>query len=67
MARPRSAISVRFARSIVRPMGPRQGFEVEAKGKLAALVGEELFPQSHGHKGADLVAGEGLEPPTPGL
>lgn len=26
---------------------PWQGFEVEVKGKLAALVGGELFPQAH--------------------
>ena len=31
----------------VHPKGPWQGFEVEVKGKLAALLGGELFPQAH--------------------
>jgi len=32
---------------IINPKRPWQGFEVEVKGKLAALVGGELFPQAH--------------------
>lgn len=51
----------------VHPKGPWEGFEVEVKGKLAALVGGELFPQAHYNSGPRVVAGEGLEPPTPGL
>jgi site-specific DNA recombinase len=52
---------------IVHPRGPWQGFEVEVKGKLAALAGGELFPQARYNSGSYVVAGEGLEPPTPGL
>lgn len=52
---------------IVRPKGPWEGFEVEVKGKLAALVGGGLFPEAHHISGSYVVAGEGLEPPTPGL
>ncbi|WP_082907737.1 recombinase family protein [Bradyrhizobium neotropicale] len=51
----------------VHPKGPGEGFEVEVKGKLAALVGGQLFPQAHHSSGSHVVAGEGLEPPTPGL
>jgi site-specific DNA recombinase len=51
----------------VHPKGRWQGFEVEVKGKLAALVGRHLFPQAHHNSGSRMVAGEGLEPPTPGL
>ena len=71
---------------IVHPKGPWEGFEVEVKGKLAALVRGGVFPGAHHHSGGHvvagdryspkptfegsgsrLVAGEGLEPPTPGL
>jgi site-specific DNA recombinase len=31
---------------IVRPKGPWQGFKVEVKGKLAALVGGGVFPKA---------------------
>ncbi|WP_349629023.1 zinc ribbon domain-containing protein [Bradyrhizobium diazoefficiens] len=54
-------------RVIVHPKGPWEGFEVEVRGKLAALVGGALFPQAHHSSGSYVVAGEGLEPPTPGL
>jgi hypothetical protein len=43
----------------VHPKGPWQGFEVEVKGKLAALIGGELFPQAHHNSGSRMVAGEG--------
>jgi site-specific DNA recombinase len=43
---------------IVHPNGPWQGFEVEVKGKLAALVGGELFPQAHHNSGSRVVAGD---------
>ncbi len=52
---------------IVHPKESSQGFEVEVKGKLAALVGGGLFPQARHSSGSRVVAGEGLEPPTPGL
>lgn len=51
----------------VHPKGPWEGFEVEVKGKLAALIGGDAFPQAHHNSGSYVVAGEGLEPPTPGL
>jgi hypothetical protein len=49
---------------IIHPKGPRQGFEIEVKGKLAALVGRELLPQAHCNSGSRVVAGERIEPPT---
>jgi hypothetical protein len=39
----------------IHPNGPRQGFEIEVKGKLAALIGGEVFPQ---RSGGCMVAGE---------
>jgi hypothetical protein len=42
---------------VVHPKGPREGFEVEVKGKLAALIGGELFPQTH-CSGSRVVAGD---------
>ena len=51
----------------VYPKGPWQGFEVEVKGKLAALIGGVVFPEALYNSGSYVVAGEGLEPPTPGL
>lgn len=68
----------------VHPKPARKGFEIEVKGKLAALIGGAAFPTSrHAGKparlsgrcgaaiahdsGFEVVAGEGLEPPTPGL
>jgi site-specific DNA recombinase len=50
---------------IVRPIEPR-GFELEIRGRLAALTGSNAFP--NGALGATkMVAEEGLEPPTHGL
>jgi site-specific DNA recombinase len=43
---------------IVHPKGPWQGFEVEVKGKLAALVGGGVFPEAHHNSGSYVVAGE---------
>jgi site-specific DNA recombinase len=43
---------------IVHPNGPWQGFEVEVKKKLAALVGGELFLQAHHNSGLRVVAGD---------
>jgi site-specific DNA recombinase len=42
---------------IVRPKGPWQGFEVEVKGKLAALVGGGVFPEARYNSGSYVVAG----------
>jgi site-specific DNA recombinase len=43
-----------------------ESFEVEVKGRLAELCGIEAFPH-RSRVTIPLVAGEGLEPPTPGL
>lgn len=43
------------------------GIEVEIAGRLTALLGEEAFPHGVRGVGGMVVAGEGLEPPTPGL
>jgi len=50
----------------VHPNGPREGFQVEVKGKLAALIGGDAFPQAV-YSGGCVVAEEGLEPPAHGL
>ncbi|TGQ93146.1 hypothetical protein EN851_11285 [Mesorhizobium sp. M8A.F.Ca.ET.208.01.1.1] len=53
---------------IVYPSRPFDPIEIEIKGKLAALLGEEVELPPAGRKVAiGMVAGEGLEPPTPGL
>jgi site-specific DNA recombinase len=39
----------------VHPKAPREGFQVEVKGKLAALIGGEAFPQAK-YSGGRLVA-----------
>lgn len=68
----------------VHPKPARKGFEIEVKGKLAALIGGAPFPTARytgkpaplgagygaavgDDSGCEVVAGEGLEPPTPGL
>jgi site-specific DNA recombinase len=43
---------------IVHPKGPWQGFEVEVKRKLAALVGGGVFPEARYNSGSYVVAGE---------
>ena len=50
----------------VHPNAPREGFQVEVKGKLTALIGGDAFPQAV-YSGGRLVAEEGFEPPTHGL
>ncbi len=53
---------------IVHAKGPSQGFEVEVKGKLAALVGGGVFPEAHYNSGSYVVAGERyLRSPRQGL
>jgi site-specific DNA recombinase len=39
------------------PKAPRDGFQVEMKGKLAALIGGEAFPQAK-YSGGRVVAEE---------
>lgn len=53
--------------TVFRDLSRIGGIEVEIAGRLTALLGEGAFP--HGVKGVGgmVVAGEGLEPPTPGL
>jgi site-specific DNA recombinase len=50
----------------VYPKAPREGFQVEVKGKLASLIGGEAIPQAK-YSGGRVVAEEGFEPPTQGL
>ena len=51
---------------IVERTEPGQPVRVKVAGRLAALIGEPLFPESS-MSGVKMVAREGLEPPTPGL
>ncbi|WP_244395894.1 hypothetical protein [Beijerinckia indica] len=54
---------------IIHPNLPGEGFKVEVKGKLAALISGlsgQVFPQAL-RSGCKVVAEEGLEPPTQGL
>ena len=44
--------------------GHHQGFEIEVKGRLAALIGGNAFPERYGGL---MVAEAGLEPATYGL
>ncbi|MCS0501424.1 recombinase family protein [Ancylobacter mangrovi] len=52
---------------IVHPTEPRTPLDVELRGYLAELTKSPTFPPNGRHSGFVLVAGEGLEPPTPGL
>jgi hypothetical protein len=45
---------------------PGEPLKIEVQGKLAALLEAPLFPTGS-LSGVKMVAGEGLEPPTPGL
>jgi site-specific DNA recombinase len=38
------------------PNGPREGFQIEVKGKLSALIGGNVFPQAN-YSGVSVVAG----------
>jgi site-specific DNA recombinase len=51
---------------VVERTKPGELIRLKVNGRLAALIGEALFPESS-LSGVKLVAGEGLEPPTPGL
>jgi site-specific DNA recombinase len=48
----------------VHSRGNHQGFEIEVKGRLAALIGVKVFPERYG---GSMVAEAGLEPATYGL
>jgi site-specific DNA recombinase len=41
----------------IHPNGPREGFQIEVKGKLSALIGGNAFPQAN-YSGVSVVAGE---------
>jgi site-specific DNA recombinase len=45
---------------------PGEPIQLKVNGRLAALIGGPMFPESS-VSGVKVVAGEGLEPPTPGL
>jgi site-specific DNA recombinase len=51
---------------IVQPTPPGAPIQVEVRGRLAALIGHEVFPAAR-MWGGKVVAEEGLEPPTRGL
>jgi len=42
----------------IHPKGLREGFEIEVKGKQAALVGGTVFPEGRYSSGSCVVAGE---------
>jgi hypothetical protein len=50
----------------VRPTPPYAPIIVDVTGKLAKLLGVAVFPEAK-VSGEWMVAGEGFEPPTPGL
>ena len=43
------------------------GVTIEITGRLNALLGEQAYPNKVRGVWGKMVAGEGLEPPTPGL
>ena len=51
---------------VVERTEPGEPIRVRVNGRLAALIGAPVFPESS-LSGVKLVAGEGLEPPTPEL
>jgi site-specific DNA recombinase len=51
---------------VVERTKPGEPLRLKVNGRLAALIGRPMFPESS-LSGAKVVAGEGLEPPTPGL
>jgi site-specific DNA recombinase len=68
--KPASEISVAIRDLIetvtVMKTAPGEPLKIDVQGKLAALLHAPLFPAGS-LSGGKLVAGEGLEPPTPGL
>jgi hypothetical protein len=64
----------RMGRTIRDELGPRSsvpsrpgGVTVEITGRLNAPLGDQAYPNKVRGVGGKMVAGEGLEPPTPGL
>ncbi|WP_442868855.1 recombinase family protein [Bradyrhizobium sp. CCBAU 53380] len=53
--------------TVFRDPGRPSGVAVEIAGRLNALVGEKAYPNQVKGVWGKVVAGEGLEPPTPGL
>jgi hypothetical protein len=51
---------------VVQRTEPGEPVRLRVDGHLAALIGEPVFPDGS-MSGVKVVAGEGLEPPTPGL
>jgi site-specific DNA recombinase len=51
---------------VVHRTEPSEPIRLKVNGRLAALIGEPVFPDGS-MSGVNMVAGEGLEPPTPGL
>ncbi len=51
----------------IHPKGPREGLEIEVKGKLAALLGGTVFPEGRYNSGSRVVAGGTIHasPPPP--
>ena len=54
------------SRIIIKAKPNVPGFEIDLRGRLAELCAAPMFP-SRSLAGGSMVAGEGLEPPTPGL
>lgn len=63
---PISALRELVAAVVIHPTPPGAPMEIEVRGRLAALIGHEVFPAAR-MWGGTVVAEEGLEPPTQGL
>ncbi len=63
---PVRALRELVAAIVVLPTPPGAPIEVEVRGRLAALIGHQVFPAAR-MWGGKVVAEEGLEPPTQGL
>jgi site-specific DNA recombinase len=61
-----SAIRELIESIVVHRTLPQDPIRLTVNGRLAALIGEPVFPQGS-MSWVKMVAGEGLEPPTPGL
>ncbi|MFZ2490207.1 MAG: recombinase family protein [Thermoanaerobaculia bacterium] len=63
---PISALRELVAAVVIHPTPPGAPMEIEVRGRLAALIGHDVFPAAR-MWGGTVVAEEGLEPPTQGL